>query len=120
MCFNILFFIFSLASCTDYYLQFKEVGSPTAGEAIKEQADIDKTDTARASHSQHTKTVRGESSAGTTLGDISLMDRSMYYWAPAVQTPIEQHIDFDAMQPPIFSPPKASHVSILHCFICTH
>ena len=120
MCFNILFFIFSLASCTDYHLQFKEVGSPAAGEAIEVQADIDKTDTARASHSQHAKTVRGESSTGTTLGDISLLDRSMYYWAPAIQTPIELHIDFDATQPPIFSPLKASHVSILLLFYLTN
>ena len=57
MFFNILFFIFSLASCTDYHLQFEEVGSPTAGEAMKEQADIERTETARASHSQHAETV---------------------------------------------------------------
>ena len=57
--------------------------------------------------------MRGESSAGTTLGNISLLDRFMYYWAPAVQTPIEQHIDFDATQPSVFSPLEASHVSIL-------
>ena len=100
-------------SCINYHLQFEEVGSPGAGEAIEEQVDAERTETERASHSQHTETIRGESSAGTTLGDISLMDRSMYYWAPAVQTPIEQHIDFDAAQPPIFSPPDASHVSIV-------
>ena len=63
---------------------------------MEEQADTKRTKTARAIHTQHTKTVRGESSASTTLGDISLLDRSMYYWAPAIQTPIEQHIDFDA------------------------
>ena len=105
MCFNILIFIFSLASCTNYHLQFEEVSSPAIDEAMEEQADIDRTETARASHTQHAETVRGESSAGTTLGDISLLDSSMYYWAPAVQTPIEKHIDFDATQPPIFSPP---------------
>ena len=97
MCFNILFFIFSLASCTDYYLQFEEVGSPTTGEAMEEQADTDRTETTRASHSQHAETVRGESLGITTLDEISLLDQSMYYWAPAVQTPIEQHIDFDGM-----------------------
>ena len=110
--------LYSLISCTNYHLQFEEVGSPDIGEAMEEQADTYRTETARASHSQHAKTVRGESSAGTTLGDISLLDRSMYYWAPAVQTPIEQHIDFDAMQPPIFSLSEASHVSILCCCIC--
>ena len=62
----------------------------------------------RASHSHHGET--------TTLGDISLLDRSMYYWTPAIQTPIEQHIDFDGTQPPILSPPKASHVIILLLF----
>ena len=87
---------------------------------MEEQADTDRTETARASHSQHAKTMRGESLVGTTLGDISLLDRSMYYWAPAVHTPIEQHINFNATQPPIFSLPEASHVSILCYFICTH
>ena len=106
-------FSLSLASCTDYHLQFEEVGSPTANEAMEEHANIERTETARTSHTQHAETVRGESLASTTLGDISLLDRSMYYWAPAIQTPIEQHIDFDASQPPIFSPPEASHISIL-------
>ena len=106
-------FSLSLASYTDYYLQFEEVGSPVADEAMEEQADTETTETARANHTQHVETVRGEPLAGTTLGDISLLDRSMYYWAPAVQTPIEQHIDFDAMQPHVFSPPNASHVSII-------
>ena len=108
----ILYFLFSV-SCTDHHLQFEEVGSPAADEAVEEQADTEMTETARASHSQYTETMRGESSAGTTLGDISLLDRSMYYWALAVQTPIEQHIDFDAMQPPNFSPPEVFYVSIL-------
>ena len=79
MFFNILIFIFSLASCTNYHLQFEEVGSPTADEAMEEQANTERTETARASHSQHAETVQGESSAGTTLDDISLLDRSMYY-----------------------------------------
>ena len=86
---------------------------------MEEQADTERTETARASHTQHAETVRGESSSGTTLGDISLLDRSMYYWAPAVQAPVEQHISFDASQPPMFSPPDASHVSIFCYFICT-
>ena len=82
---------------------------------MEEQADIDRTEIARASHTQYAETVWGESLAGTTLGDISLLYQSMYYWASTIQTPIEQHIDFDASQPPIISPLDASHVSI----ICT-
>ena len=80
---------------------------------MEEQADTERTETARASHSQHAETMRGESLVGTTLDDISLLNRSMYYWAPIVQTPIEQHIGFDATQCPIFSSPDASHVSII-------
>ena len=114
------YFFLSLASCTNCHLQFEEVGSPAADEAMEEQADTERTETTRASHSQYAETVRGESSAGTTLGDIALLDRSMYYWAPTVQTPIEQHIDFNATQPPIFSPPDASYVSVICCFICTN
>ena len=63
---------------------------------MKEQADTDRIEITRASHSQYIETERGESSVGTTLGNISLLDRSIYYWSPAVQAPIEQHIDFDA------------------------
>ena len=84
---------------------------------MEEQADTERTETTRASHTQHDETVRGESSASTTLGDISLLDQSMYYWALAIQTP---NIDFDMSQPPIFSPPEASHISILCCFTCTN
>ena len=80
---------------------------------MEEQADTEKTETERVNHTQHAETDREESLTGTTLGDISLLDRSMYYWAPAVQAPVEHHIDFDATQPPIFSPPDASHVSII-------
>ena len=94
MCFDILFLFFS-ASCTNCQLQFENVGSPATGEAMEEQVDADRTETARASHTQHTEMAHGESLSSTTLGDISLLDRSMYYWAPAVQTSIEQHIDFD-------------------------
>ena len=105
MFFNILFF------------QFEEVGSPAAGEAMEEQANTERTETERASHTQHAETVHGEPSSNTTLGDISLLDRSMYYWAPAVQAPVEQHISFDAAQPPIFSPLDASHVSIIYYYL---
>ena len=91
---DILFLFFS-ASCIDYHFQFEEVSSPTAGEAM-EEADTDRTKTARASHTQYAETMREESLTSTTLGDISLLDRSMYYWAPAVHTPIEQYISFDA------------------------
>ena len=86
---------------------------------MEEQADVERADTGRASHTQHAETVHGESSSGTTLGDIYLLDRSMYYWASTVQTPIEHRISFDVTLPPIFSPPDASHVSIICCFICT-
>ena len=115
-----LILLLFFASCTDYYLQFEEVGSPAAGEAMEEQADTERIKTTRASHSQYAKTMQGESLAGTTLSDISLLDRSMYYQAPTVQAPIEQHIDFDATQPPIFSPPEASHVNVILCCICTN
>ena len=113
-----MFLLFS-ASHTNYHFQFENVGSPTAGKAMEEQVDADRTETVRASHTQHTETVHGESSFGTTLGDISLLDRSMYYWAPAVQALVEQHISFDASQPPICSLPDASHVSIFYYFIYT-
>ena len=51
---------------------------------MEEQANIERTETERVSHTQPTETVRGEASSSTTLGDISLLDRSMYYWAPTV------------------------------------
>ena len=85
---------------------------------MKEHVDAKRTETERAGHFQYTETVRGESSGGTTLGDISLLDRSMYYLAPSVPNPREQYVDFGASQPPIFSPPDASHVSMLVFFIC--
>ena len=53
------------------------------------QVDAERTEIGRTSHSQHAETVRGESLAGTTLGNISLLDRSMYYWALIVQAPVE-------------------------------
>ena len=69
--------------------QFEKVGSQAAGEPMEEHVETERVETDRASPSQHAETVRGESSSGITLGDISLLDRSMYHWAPAVQTPIE-------------------------------
>ena len=56
--------------------QFENVGSPAAGESMEESIDTERTETERASHGE---TVRGESSSGTTLGDISLLDCSIYY-----------------------------------------
>ena len=85
---------------------------------MEEHADTERTETERAGHFQYTKTARGESSGGTTLGDISLLDRSMYYWAPSVPNPREQYVDFGASQPPIFSLPDASRVSMRAFFIC--
>ena len=85
---------------------------------MEEPADVERAETERTGHFQYTETVRGESSGGTTLGDISLLDRSMYYWALTVSTPREQYVDCDASQPPIFSPLDASHVSMLAFFIC--
>ena len=108
----------SFCVITDYHSQFEDVGSPTADETIEEQADIKRNETERASHTQLAETVQGESSTGITLSDISLLGRSMYYQAPAVQTPIEQQISFDVTQPLIFSPPDASHVSVIYYFIC--
>ena len=75
---HLILLLFS-ASCTDYHLQFEEVGSPAAGEAMEEQADIERTETERASHTQRANAIRGESLTGTTLGDISLLDHSIYY-----------------------------------------
>ena len=43
--------LFFSTSCTNYHLQFEEVGSPTAGEAIEEQVDAERAETERASHS---------------------------------------------------------------------
>ena len=64
--------------------QFEEVGSPTADEAMEQRDKTERTETNRSSHSQHVETVRAESSPGITLGDISLLDRSMYHWALTV------------------------------------
>ena len=46
---------------------------------MEEQADTERIETKRASHTQHAETVRGESLTGTTIGDILLLDRFMYY-----------------------------------------
>ena len=81
--FNIFSFYF-LCVITDCHSYFKDIGSPITDKAMEEQADTERTKTARTSHTQHTEIVRGESSTSTTLGDISLLDRSMYYWAPTI------------------------------------
>ena len=57
---HLILLLFSV-SYIDYHLQFEEVGSPAASEAIKEQADIERTETVRANHSQHAEAIRGES-----------------------------------------------------------
>ena len=43
-----------------------------------------------------------------TFDDISLLDRSMYYWAHAVQTFVEWRMHFDTTQLPSFTPLDAS------------
>ena len=58
---HLILLLFS-ASCTDYHLQFEEVGSPAAGAAMKEQVDTERTETERASHSQHAETKRASHS----------------------------------------------------------
>ena len=60
------------------------------------------------SHTQHAMPARGKASMNATFGDVSLLDRSMYYWVPTVQTPIEQQMYFDIAQLPSFTPPNAS------------
>ena len=50
--FSTSYSLFSLlASYTNYHLQFEEVGSPTADEAMEEQADTERIETTRANHS---------------------------------------------------------------------
>ena len=53
---HLILLLFS-ASYTNYHLQFEEVGSPAAGEAVEEQVDTERTETDRANHSQHTEAV---------------------------------------------------------------
>ena len=91
--------------------QFKDVGLPVADEVMEDQADTKKIrtemtdrETKHASHIQHTMHVRSEA----FMNNISLLDRLIYYWASAVQIPIEQHMYFDTAQLPIFTPPDAS------------
>ena len=64
---------------------------------MEEQADTERTKIERtdqemkhAFHTQHAMSARGEASTSATFGDVSLLDRLMYYWAHAVQTPVEQ------------------------------
>ena len=100
-----------LCVVTDCPSQFEDAGLTIADEVMEEQTDTGKTETERtdqkrehASHIQHTMHVRSEAS----MNNISLLDRSMYYWAFAVQIPIEQHMYFDTSQLPGFTPSNAS------------
>ena len=43
-----------------------------------------------------------------TFDDVSLLDRSMYYCVPLVQTSVEQQMYFDTAQLPSFTPSDAS------------
>ena len=52
--------------------------------------------------------TRGEASTNATFDDVSLLDRSMYYWASMIRTPVEKHIYFDTAQLPSFTPSDAS------------
>ena len=68
-----------------------DVGSLIVDEVIEELADtekteIEKTDQKRehASHTQHAISAQGEASMSATFDDVSLLNRSMYYWVPAV------------------------------------
>ena len=40
----------------------------------------------------------------------------MYYWTPTIQTPVEQHMYLDDMQPPNVSSSVVSHVSAVDFF----
>ena len=42
-----LILLLFFASCTDYHIQFEEIGSPTVGEAMEKQADTERTETTR-------------------------------------------------------------------------
>ena len=82
---------------------------------MEEHFDTERTKTERtdketnhASHTQHAMPARGEASTSATFDDVSLLDRLMYYWAPTVQTPIEQQMYFDTAQLPSFTPSDAS------------
>ena len=48
--------------------------------------------------------ARGEPSTNATFGDVSVLDRSMYYWASVIQTLIEQSMYVDTSQLPSFTP----------------
>ena len=102
------YFLFVVIECPS---QFEDAGSPVADEVMDEQVDTGKTETERtdqkrehASYIQHTMHVRSEAS----MNNISLLDRLMYYWASAVQIPIEQQMYFDTSQLPSFTPFDAS------------
>ena len=106
-------------SCLFYFLcvvidcpsQFEGVGSPIADEVMDEQADTRRTETEmtkHASQTQYTMPIRSEDSMNASFNDISLLDRLMYYWASAVQIPIEQQMYFDISHLPSFTPSDAS------------
>ena len=102
------YFLYVAIDCLS---QFEDVGSPIADEVMEEHADTKKTrtemtdqETKHASHIQHTMHVRIEASKN----DISLLDRSMYYWTSTVQIPIEQQMYFNTSQLPGFTPSDAS------------
>ena len=106
-------------SCLFYFLcvvidcpsQFEDVGSPITDEVIDEQANTRRTETEMSKHAsqtQHTMPIQSEASMNATFDDISLLDRSMYYQAHAVQTFVEWWMYFDTAQLPSFTPLDAS------------
>ena len=63
---------------------------------MKEQADAERTKTEwtdqereHTSHTQHPMSAQSEASTNATFDDVLLLDRSLYYWAPAIQTHVE-------------------------------
>ena len=112
---SISYLFYFLCVVIDCPSQFENVGSPIADEVMDEQADTKRTETEmidqetkHASHTQYTMPTRGEASTNATFGDVSLLDRSMYYWVSVVQIPIEQQMYFDTSQLPGFTPSNAS------------
>ena len=71
-------------------------------------------------YTQYVKTTHGQAYTCATLGDISLLDRSMYYWAATVQSPIEHQKHFGDVILPTFTPLYAFHMSMINYFpTCT-
>ena len=82
---------------------------------MEEQADTEKTETERtdykrehASHTQHIMPAWGKASTSATFDDVLLLDRSMYFWAHAVQTFVKWWMYFDTSQLPGFTSSNAS------------